>query len=91
MLFVFVYFLFTVLYYLYSYDYSNIHYRMCNLSFSKVKRFLAHYRLHRHVPIIRFPCYVVECNQAFSVYSTLLRHVLRYHKGVNVDQDNTFR
>lgn len=68
---------------------SNLLCRICNFSFRKVERFLAHYRLHRHVPNKRFPCYVVGCNQTFSVYSSVLCHVLRYHKGVNVDQENT--
>ncbi|XP_074657114.1 uncharacterized protein LOC141910282 [Tubulanus polymorphus] len=51
----------------------------CAYTSASLKRYVQHYRLHRNVPNLLFPCGVPGCSQEFRNYSTFNSHVSTNH------------
>jgi hypothetical protein len=68
----------------------NLRCRLCDISFLKINEYLRHYRLHRNVPNVQFPCFIADCDVTCSVYSTLLSHISRCH-GTSSKFQDTFQ
>lgn len=52
---------------------------LCQFSCSSRLSYVSHYRLHRNVHNIEFPCAIKFCNRRFTNYSSFRQHVLRDH------------
>lgn len=53
--------------------------KVCDFSTKSVLVYVAHYRFHRHVNNLRFPCGLQHCMRTFATYSFCNRHVTTDH------------
>ncbi|ESO99907.1 hypothetical protein LOTGIDRAFT_158065 [Lottia gigantea] len=53
--------------------------QFCEKELSSVKGYVGHYRLHRNVKNLVFPCCISECNKTFVKFISLKCHISRDH------------
>lgn len=52
---------------------------LCQFACSSRLSYITHYRLHKNVHNVQFPCAIKFCNRRFSKYTSFRQHVLRDH------------